>query len=197
MWALSAVSHRYGSWQRQWLRRHVEGGDLRPKTLAIVLFLLINRSIGRENALRTPANPEEQRRLAEAVTRIVNAFLEPLDGGEISRKEATRITSNWIYTEAPRQLPGLVSKEHGDLWIEPEREQELLEKLAAILAARKKRFSVGEFDGALRNLATAYHAHKPALAALGLAHERPHLTDQRLSELLGSYREALAARPKK
>ena len=194
-WALSTVASLYRGWQREWIRRHVSGGDLRPKSLAVVLMLLVNRSIGRDHALRTPRDRNEQGRLADAISRIVNAFLEVLGASGVSAAEAGRITSNWMYTEATRQLPGLVTKDKGEVWIEPSQERILVLRLAEILAGRKKPYPAETLEGAVKALTDTYHRQRPAFSALGLAHERPHLTQERLEGLMEAYREALSVTP--
>jgi hypothetical protein len=171
--ATATVADAYREWQRAWLDRHLSGAGLRPGSYGWVLLLLVNGSTRREQALRLPAEQDQERKLAGVLMPVIDAFAEPLGGEPQSMREGSRLRSNWRVTQARALLFGLVQRadEDGDayFWVEPE--DQLVDELGRRLAARRD-LDPETLSRAVDALIASYSNARPALSAFGVAHDR-------------------------
>jgi hypothetical protein len=178
----------YGEWQREWLTQQVAGGGLRPGTYGFVLFLLLNGSVHPQSALPLPAEGEQERQLAESVAPVMNAFTEAIGGKPMSAREASRLRSNWRVTESRRQLFGRVAREDRGrvavFWIDDE--DATIDTIAQRLASRPD-LSVDSLRAALEATVAAYSKARPALSAMGIAHDRRAHTEHVVRRLIDRF----------
>lgn len=185
----------YGASQRQWMRKQIAGGDVRPTTLGFAIFLLINNSVGIFHALLLPSSPEEEAALARCVLPVVSKFSTSVGGNAVSQRESERLRSNWIVTETKRQLGQYVSRADGRIikyWIEEGTESDLIAEIGRQLA-RRKDLAPSIVHSALENCLSAYDLSRPMLASWGLSFERSGHTRNVFNELMHSYMRASGA----
>ena len=182
----------YSAPRRDWIESTLVGGDLRPGTVGFVVFLLVNDSTAEARALAIPANADDEARLAAAVIGVVNAFSSGIGHRPLKGPELTRLRSNWVVTEAGRQLPGVVivdagpdrSKELGSgrarggaksaegrkIYIAEGRESDAVAATAVALA-RRRGFTVERLRAALADTMSAYREASPLLKSWGRSWE--------------------------
>lgn len=181
------VTRFYGESYRVRLGQLLSGGDVRPNTLAFVVFLLINGSVGGAHAFMVPEDPVQERQLAEAVASVLDAFAEGIGGQPLKERERTRLRGNWALTESAAQLPDLVSHEESGFWILDDAVEEVPERIGTLVARRRDRPSPAEFESALGRMQATYREVRPALAAQQLAHDRPKRTESEFRRMLAAY----------
>jgi hypothetical protein len=190
--AYATVGQLYGEWQRDWITRQLTGAGLRPGTYGFVVTLLINGSVGQERALRLPADQALESELATKVMDVANTFAVGIGGSPTKGREMGRLRSNWVVTEASRQLYGKIMRPETDrscdayIWIDASKEFELVDELGARLAERKGLDSL-ELEEALEATRRAYRLARPALVSWGLCHERTSHTDTVVNRLVDSF----------
>lgn len=183
----SRIVRFYAEPQRRWMHKVVDVGlDLRPQTIGFALFLLINGSVGAEAALIIPSGADDEYRLADTVMSVVDAFSRTY-GNPVSERERTRLRSNWIISEAHRQLPGLVHLvtrgKTGNCYVTAHAEERLLSALADSLAARDDATTPEKVQTSTTSMARAYSRVRPLLKSWGLSWERPEHTTHCLERL--------------
>lgn len=188
--AHAKLTEFYGGPYRERLTTVLRGGDIRPNTLGFVLFLLLNGSIGRADALELPSEPEHEQQLAGAIAQVLDAFVDGLGSKRLGEKERARLRSNWALTEASAQLPELVEYREGAYWLREDAVQTLPEQLGELLAARRNSPASEEIEVVLDSTLSAYKSIRPTLAALNLAHDRPNRARSDLGRIASSYRSA-------
>jgi len=184
----------YGEPARAAVHRAVAQPDLRPLSFAFALLLLLNGSVGEERALRSPTTSEEERRLMVALGPALNAFSEAIGGKPLTEKEAHRMEGNWVLTEVARQLPTLFAKTKAGYWLRPGAVDSAPARLGELLARRKNAPSEEALSVGLQALEYAYRHARPALSALGMAHDRPTRTRAIVSEVLSGFCTQVGAR---
>jgi hypothetical protein len=191
--ASALIADFYGSRQRRWMRKELTGGDVRPGTLGFALFLLINNSVGADRALLLPFDQAEEEALAGRVLPVINAFAVAVGGKPVRPRERERLRSNWMITEAKRQMGRYISRADDDrtvrFWIEGQSESGLIDELGRQLFARKA-LSAAAVEEALSQTLAAYGSARPILTSWGLAHERPQHTRQVFGALIAAYTRA-------
>jgi hypothetical protein len=191
--AYALVADFYGRSQRRWMRKELTGGDIRPATAGFALFLLINNSVGRNRALLLPFSQNDEALLAKRVLPIVSVFSTSVGGSPVQPKERERLRSNWIVTEARRQMNRFIARADDEvgskLWIEGNRENDLVKELGQQLA-RRKSITFSGLREALQRTLLEYEAARPMLASWGLAHERAGHTERVFDGLLDAYSRA-------
>jgi hypothetical protein len=194
--ASALIAYFYGSRQRQWMRKELAGGDVRPGTLGFAVFLLINNSVGMRRALLLPSAQGEEEALAGRVLPVINAFTIAVGGSPVKPRERERLRSNWIITEAKRQMGRYISRADDDrtvrFWIEAERENDLIDELGRQLA-RRKALTAAAVSDALDGTLSEYDHARPMLTSWGLAHERATHTRQLFDALVSAYTRATTA----
>jgi hypothetical protein len=194
--ASALIADFYGSRQRQWMRKELTGGDVRPGTLGFAVFLLINSSVGAPRALLLPSSQADEEALAGRVLPVINAFTVAVGGNPVKPRERERLRSNWIITEAKRQMGRYISRVDDDrtvrLWIEDERESDLIDELGRQLA-RRKALSAASVGEALDQTLSEYNQARPVLTSWGLAHERAGHTRWVFDALTIAYTRAATA----
>ena len=194
--AYALIADFYGGSHRQWMRKELTGGNLRPATLGFAIFLLINNSLGSNRALLLPSSIEEEHMLAGRILPVVSEFSTSIGGSPVRQRETERLRSNWIITETKRQLgPYIARVDDGrtvKFWIEEERENGLIDELGRQLA-RRKLLSVSELQSALDKTLIKYDVARPMLTSWGLAHERSGHTAKVVNELTKAFTRASGA----
>jgi hypothetical protein len=192
--ATALIADFYGRRQRQWMHKELSGGNLRPGTLGFILFLLINNSIGQQNSLLLPSSQSEEAALAGRILPVINAFVVGVGGSPAKPRESERLRSNWIITEAKRQMGSDIVRLDQDktvrFWIEGDRETSVVDELGRHLAKRKG-ITVASLERTLDRTVEAYDEARPLLTSWGLAHERAAHTRQVREALLTSYATAV------
>lgn len=194
--ALSMVADFYGESTRRWMKKELSGGDLRPSTYGFVVLLLLNGSVGEENAIALPSSAGQEAQLVAVVIPVINAFSESIGGSALAVRESARLRSNWAVTEASRQLPGMVRRSEGPnsvlrFWVVPEREAELINKLGQSLA-RRKGVTTHIVANAMDAARAAYTDSRPALVSWGMCHEHPKHSQRVASSLTDAFVHSLA-----
>lgn len=169
---VAALANFYGEPRRDWMRQTLTGGDLRPPTLGYVVFLLLNGSVGRDRALRLPRSPDDERRLADAVVPVANAFAKGIGGGPLTGRELSRLRSNWAVSEAGRQMPGIVRNETLSdsqrlSYVADNKESEAIDRVARSVSERRT-FNYGALPEALDATSSAYEDARPLLLTWGM-----------------------------
>jgi len=166
----------YGSTHRKVVARAVSiGGDLRPQTLGFYYFLLLNGCLGESHALMVPKDRRDERELATAVMRVAEAFSTSIGGSPVATRERTRLTSNWIVTEAHRQSMGAVRLEDIQgttrCFVVESRRGQLLGMISASLAKRRA-VDLTRVRLAAETAQSTYSDILPRLKSWGLTWER-------------------------
>lgn len=191
--ASALIADFYGTRQRQWMRKELAGGDVRPGTLGFLIFLLVNNSIGRDRSLSLSPAKSDEEALASRILPVINAFATGVGGSPVKPRERERLRSNWIITEAKRQMGRFVDRADEAravrFWIEPTREAALIDELGRQLA-RRKGVTVDDLEAALVRTLEAYDEARPALTSWGLAYERTNHTRQVRDALVGAFARA-------
>lgn len=191
--ASALIADFYGTRQRQWMRKELAGGDVRPGTFGFLVFLLVNNSIGRDRSLSLPSAQDDEEALASRILPVINAFTTGVGGSPVKPRERERLRSNWIITEAKRQMGRLVDRADEDrtvrFWIEPARETALIDELGRQLA-RRKGLTVASLGEALDRTMEAYDKARPTLTSWGLAHERTNHSRQVRDALVAAFTRA-------
>lgn len=194
--AYALVADFYGSSHRQWMRKELIGGNLRPATLGFAIFLLINNSLGSNRALLLPSSIEEEHMLANQILPVVSEFSISIGASPVRQRETERLRSNWIITETKRQLgPYIARVDDGrtvKFWIEEEREDSLIDELGRQLA-RRRLISASVLQAALDNMLAKYDVVRPMLASWGLAHERVGHSAKVFGELIKAFTRSAGA----
>lgn len=193
--ANAKAASTYGAWQREWLAQQVTGTGLRPGSYGFVLFLLVNGSVDRSRGLPLPAAGDRERQLAQSVAPVIDAFAKAIGGKPMSAREASRLRSNWRVTEARRQLFGRVMREDADndalFWIGDE--DATINDIARRLAGRSD-LTLDRLERASRLAVEAHAEARPALSAMGVAHDRRAHTERVLRRLLERFTAERASR---
>lgn len=191
--ASAVIADFYGTRQRQWMRKELTGGDVRPGTFGFLVFLLVNNSVGKDRSLLLPSAQSDEEALAGRILPVINAFTTGVGGSPVKPRERERLRSNWIITEAKRQMGSLVDRADEDravrYWVEPRQEQALIDELGRQLAGRKG-LTLEALENALDLTMEAYDAARPSLTSWGLAHERTNHTRQVREALLTAFTRA-------
>lgn len=182
----------YSEPQRAWLRQTLTGGDLRPATLGYIVFLLLNNSVGRDQALRLPKNAEDDERLAGAVLPVVNAFASGIGGAPLKGRELTRMRSNWAVARAASQLPGIVHNEPGAndgrlSFIARSSEQAAIDRIAEALVKRRG-FNAAWLEAALDDACQAFDRSRPLLLGWSMSWDSTAHTRQVCESLIWATR---------
>lgn len=190
------IAEFYGESHRRWMRKELVGGDARPATLGFAVFLLINNSVGYEHALMLPSSLEEEQALAAQILPVVSEFSSSIGGSSVRQRETERLRSNWIVTEAKRQLGSSIARSDEShaikLWVDKSREAELVEELGRQLARRRSLTASGLGD-ALDNTLRRYELARPMLASWGLAYERAGHTSRLFADMERAFIRAVRA----
>lgn len=189
-----ATDQAYSFYRRQSLTRLERvlalraGTDepLRYPSVGFVLFLLINRSTDRARALRRPDLEADRRALDEALEGPVQVFADALHGRGRRRTEHFSLYGGYVITEARRRLGEHLSPDPAAIYVLSGHEPAVLSFLARDLK-RRSSLQHDQLEGAFDALVTSYRQSHPALAALGLAFERPSVTREVRDQLLRAF----------
>lgn len=188
--AHARLSEFYGAAYRERLLAIADGGDLRPNTIGFVLFLILNGSIGSEQAFQIPEDTDQEAQLATALFAVLDVFAEGLGARRLAAGQRRRLHSNWVLTESSAQLPLFVSHEGDRYWLFEDTAPEVAEHLGSLLAARRGAPPSESFEATLAATAEAYRQTRPTLAAMSLAHDRPNRSTTELNRLAAAYRSS-------
>jgi hypothetical protein len=192
---LVRLAEFYSAPRRAWMSKTFEGGDLRPATLGFLVFLLMNGSVGPEQAFRIPDQEADERRVALSVVPVVNAFVEGIGGKPLQDREASQLSGNWAVTESRRQLPGLVRHLEGPkrrverIYIEAGRSEAVIAAIARSLR-RRPRLDAAVLGAALAETEAEYSNARPSLRAWGLSWESADATNRLTQSILRAFETA-------
>ena len=181
----------YGDAYRSRLENVLSGEDARPNTLAFVVFLLINGSIGEKERFDVPQDPDLETRLAEAVFRVQDVFVTGIGGKPLIDSQRNRLRSNWVLTEAAPQFPFLVIHADDAYWLREDAQDEIPEEIGRVLAARRSAPTDRALKELLEQTLEAYTDNRPVLSALNLSHYRPSRLKAEFRRILSAYRDHL------
>jgi hypothetical protein len=162
---------------------------LRYPSVGFVLLLLINRSVDPARAIRRPGSENDRRALDEALQRPVKAFADSLHGSGRRRSEHFSLYGGYVVTEARRRLSEHLSRDPAAIYVLPGHEEAVVEFLARDLR-RRSTLTPLSLENAFSSLVDSYRHSQAALAALGLAFERPSVTGEIRHRLLAAFVQA-------
>lgn len=187
---------------RAWTRRRLsdvvglltsETSTLRPAAAGLLLTLLINRNTSPERALRRPREPHQLERVADAVAHPALTYASEL-GGKKTARSALDLYRGWALGELRRRLgSGFHSEFDEGIWLDEEAEAQALQRLVDDVRRRDAR-GRERVAPAISAALEAYDQHRPQLAALNLAFERPANTNRIRAALEAAAEEDEGAR---
>jgi hypothetical protein len=186
---------------RRWTRHRIadvvqkrtgEGSPMLPSAVALVLLLLVNRSLDGKSAIRRVREEEAQAKIDHVVADVIEAFADSLVGPSKrgrSRREFS-LWSGYPLTEARRRLPGrlILDRAAGTVYVEASREREVVEFIGRDLA-RRREANAETVARAFEALVSTYRGRLRDLSGLGSGFERATQTDaleERLIEVIRS-----------
>jgi hypothetical protein len=174
----------------------------RPSTLAFLLFLLINGSVGVDRALVLPAEGPADRQIVEALVDGISAFNAALLADKPEAPAPEALASWWPTTEATRHFWQFTQRERVEqavprpggtaVSVRAHAASALVDELGLQLAGRKG-ISEHVVVQATRDLASAHRRQRASLLSLGMCFDDPVRTDDVVSSLtrvLRMHREA-------
>src|SRR5690349_16201414 len=102
----------YRTWTRHRIedvieKRTGEGPPMLSTAVAIVLLLLVNRSLSPDTAIKRVRDPQLQAKVDDVIADVIGAFADSLAGPSTRRNpEQFSLWSGYPLTEARRRLPG-------------------------------------------------------------------------------------------
>ncbi len=180
----------YGDWSLAKVRKVVAlqsgtASPLLPPAVGVALWLLVNRNVGPQRALRRPEDPLSRGFLDEAVATPVLHFAADLAPGN-RRPEHFSLYGGYALTELRRRVSSGLSPTIDELYVREDHEARIVVFLGKDLA-RRPGISVGRLRGAFDHLVLSYREFVPRLAALGLSFERPAATSSLRDSLLRAF----------
>ncbi|MGE0705741.1 MAG: hypothetical protein AB7P22_17605 [Vicinamibacterales bacterium] len=179
---------------RAWSLYRVEGvlelrrgkaPSLHPASIALILWLLVNRSISSDSAIDLESLTTDSReRIRRSVANCLDAFVRALPSRRSRSHGAIRF-DDWPLSEARRRLGEALTT--GRVFIREDQQESVVRTVASELRHRETPVSEAEGLQAFDALVAAYKAELPVLATLGMAHEAGSQTRKlrkRLGELL-------------
>jgi hypothetical protein len=162
-----------------------DGPPMRPMSLGLLMFLVVNRNTGLR-PLPKPATVESEGGgpFAEALDSIVGSFAAPLVELPPTRNREESVLG-WPLSEARRRLPAEVRLADYGVWIEEEEIGYVVSFVASDLVARRG-FAVWKVEAAFDSLQLSIHNHRGILAAYSALNERSSFTIRVRSLLLES-----------
>ncbi len=196
VFALARAADFYGGAQRAWLGEQLRGEDLRPASLGFAVLLLINDSVGKDRALRFPADASDAVEVLRRLAVAADAFAEGISGSKLKETEVARgPQSLWALTELPRQLLGQVVRGEPGYWIDEGERDALVGRLGRVLATRTRpRIELDRLASAFDDAAERYaDTARPALAARKLAFGRSDRIRSLRHDLLDAFAQTRSA----
>ncbi len=187
----------YRRWAQQRLRDVIalQAGDappLLPQAIGQVLLLLVNGSVGRQNAMRVPETPQDARTLDEQQSAVVEAFADTLSPPSLAGRRRSRdmysLRSGYSLTEARRRLGAalVIDNKRREIFLESGSEDAVIVRLADEIRRRDPK-ELERLPAALDALVVAYEKARPTLAAYGQAYSspsRPRAVGERLVQIV-------------
>lgn len=194
MMAWATLHGTYRDWNRQRIRNVTgllleETATLRPSVIALLLVLLINRNTAKERRLPAPGEAELSNDVSRAIAQPALAFTRALGGNRDSKADARglEIYRGWAAGEIARRLGSGFHREDG-IWIDEDVVSAAEDRLVAALAGRPAK-QLAEVPFALDALRSEYERVRPLLTTLGIAHERPSVTNRLVDKILRAVQE--------
>lgn len=187
----------YRSWSQQKLRQVVDlqrgkAAPMLPQALGVILFLLINNSVGEERALKVQTTPREMRLLDLAEGEIVAAFadaLAPSSRGRQRSQDMYSLKSGYALTEARRRLGGDLVIDAGKVYLANGSEARVIRRVAEEISRRDAGESA-RLNDAVNAMVKTYNEHRPVLASLDQAYSASVTIDSVRSKLFQAVAEA-------
>jgi len=154
---------------------------MRPAEAGLLFFLLVNRNTSPDRSLpRFPDRPEAAREVVRAISDVVRTFARELGASASDMGRAVDLYRGWAFGELARRLGSDLQSNDEGLYVRDE--DGALERLISYLRSRPK----GQRNlvpTALRAAVAAYIDQRPSLSSMGLAFDRPALTDRLVARL--------------
>jgi hypothetical protein len=177
----------YAGAYRKRLTHVLSGEDARPNTLAFVVLLLINGSVGENRKFEIPSDPDQETRLATAVFQVQDAFVAGIGGAPLADPQRERLRSNWVLTQAEPQFPFLVAHEGDAYWLREEEQGVMPEELGRVLASRRSPPPVASLEETLERTLGVYTASRPVFSGLSLSHYRPNRVKAEFRRVISAF----------
>jgi hypothetical protein len=191
---VAAAEHVLRTLYANWVRRKLDGavallaGTASPMlapAAGVAIWLLVNRNVGPQRALRRPGDPESRRHLDEAVAKPVLEFANSLIPGK-RRTEHFSLYGGYALTELRRRLSGSMSASIDELYIREGQDRRVIEFLGHDLS-RRPTLKSANLASAFDLLVSEYRKYLPRLSSLNLAFERPAATMELRESLLAAF----------
>jgi hypothetical protein len=175
----------YRDWTRHRLNDVIEkrtgaGPPMLPTALAIVLLLLVNRSLSPDTAIRRVREQNAQAKIDDVVADVLAAFADALAGPSKRgrSREQFSLWSGYPLTEARRRLAGrlILDADKGSVYVNEDSEGEVVDFVANDLA-RRRDVDEENVERAFQALVDAYRRRLEDLSGLGSGFERVGRTD--------------------
>ena len=196
--AWATLHKTYLEWNRQRLRDvtgllREETATLRPSAIALLLVLLMNRNTAKDRRLPAPVEAKLSSDVSRAIAQPALAFTQALGGARDSKADARglEIYRGWATGEIARRLGSGFHREDG-IWIDEDAVSAAEDRLVAALAGRPRK-QLEQVPFALDALRNEYERVRPTLTTLGIAHERPSVTNRLVGKILRAVQERSAA----
>jgi hypothetical protein len=187
----------YRGWTRHRLedviqKRTGSGPPMLPPAIAIVLLLLVNRSLSPETAIRRVRDPRAQAKIDDVVADVLAAFADTLAGP--SKRGRSRgqfsLWSGYPLTEARRRLAGqlILDGDEGTVYVKAANEDKVIDFVTRDLA-RRRDISEDDVEHAFQALVAAYRHRLEDLSRLGSGFERVGRTDALRERLVQAVRD--------
>ena len=112
-----------------------------PSAVAIVLLLLVNRSLDGRTAIRRVRDEDAQAKIDNVVADVIEAFADSLtEQAEGDTRREFSLWGGYPLTEARRRLPGrlILDGEAGTVDVEASSERDVVEFIGRDLARRRE-----------------------------------------------------------
>lgn len=180
--AVSSVEDLYRSWALGRIRSVAalmedETSTLRPSAAGLLFFLLLNRHTSPERALRLPQDPQLSETVTSAISGPALAFAREISGSDKASDRGIDLYRGWALGEITRRLGSDLARSDDGIWIKPEAVDSVTGRLVEATTSRSNVDSSAAAK-AISAALDAYEASRNKLAALGMANERPSVTNQ-------------------
>lgn len=175
----------YRDWTRHRLNDVIEkrtgaGPPMLPTALAVVLLLLVNRSLSPDTAIHRVREQNAQAKIDDVVADVLAAFADALAGPSKRgrSREQFSLWSGYPLTEARRRLAGrlILDADQGSVYLNEGSEGEVVDFVANDLA-RRRDIDEKSVERAFQALVDAYRRRLEDLSGLGSGFERVGRTD--------------------
>lgn len=181
------VSSRYRNWALQRLTSvtrllREETATLRPTAVGLLLVLLVNRNTSWERRLPSPGQPEASAAVSAAISAPALAFARAWTNQDRAQAHGLDLYRGWALGELARRLGANLHRADEGVWIDESGVALATDRLCESIAGRPAQMRQ-RTPHALEAALSEYRKVRSQLNALGLAYERPGVTDKLIADL--------------